>query len=81
MTKLESGGDYNQFLNHSFPGHKSDQAIPSIATAIAVRTHNESRDVPAERLYNNSFVLIDVSTAIVRRLIGRQLIKIWQLKD
>ena len=36
-----------------------------IATAKAVRTHNESRDVPPERLYNNSFVLIDVSTAIV----------------
>ena len=36
-----------------------------IATATAVRTHNYCRDVPAERLYNNSFAVINVSTAIM----------------
>jgi len=36
-----------------------------IATAIVVRTHHLVPDVPAERLYNSSIVLIDVSTAIL----------------
>ena len=40
-----------------------------IATAKAVRTHNENKDVPPEHFYNNSFVLIDVSTAITAELL------------
>ncbi|MEQ9549124.1 MAG: hypothetical protein RIM23_05850 [Coleofasciculus sp. G3-WIS-01] len=39
-----------------------------IAIAIAVRTHHLCRDALLKRLYNSSFVLIDVSTAILKGL-------------